>query len=132
MRILDSTVLIDILRGDTAVRSRLLSHAPRELAVPSVVRAELMVGAGLSRDGQAERFKLERLLLPIPVLDFDERDASAYGVLRVMMQKDGRTMGIVDTMIAAATMARDAILVTSDARGFIPVPGLITEDWRAA
>jgi predicted nucleic acid-binding protein len=35
-------------------------------------------------------------------------------------------------MIAATAILHDATLITSDARGFTDIPGLIVEDWRAA
>ena len=132
MLLLDSTVSIDVLHGREEVRDRLLEHDPQDLGVPAMVRGELMVGACQARDGHAERFMVERLLAPIPTIDFDARCASGYGVLRVLMQQRGRTLGVADGMIAATAILHDATLITSDARGFTDIPGLIVEDWRAA
>jgi len=48
------------------------------------------------------------------------------------MWESGNAIGVADAMIAATAIIRDATLVTSDTDAFAHVPGLITEDWRAA
>ena len=132
MKLLDTTVFGDILDGRENVRDRLLQHAPAELAISSIVRGELLIGATRMPHGHGARLAVEQMLAPIPVIDFDERLASAYGVLQATMWESGNAIGVADAMIAATAIIRDATLVTSDAEAFAHVPGLITEDWRTA
>ena len=132
MRILDSNVLIDVLRGDSGVQRALRSHEPSALAVPAVVRSELVLGANLAADGHAERFAVETILRPLRLLAFDERCANAYAVLHATLQKRGSLIGVADIMVAATAIAHDATVVTANVRAFSRVPFLRIEDWRAA
>ena len=75
---------------------------------------------------------MESLLRPLRILPFDEKSARAAGLLRVMLQKRGTSIGNGDRLIAATAIAHDASVVTSNVREFQRVPGLIVEDWRAA
>ncbi len=132
MRVLDSSVLIDILRGDRHVTARLHEHDPAALAIPAFVRSELVLGACLARDGHMERFAVERVLQPLRLLPLDERCANAYAVLHAYLQHHGTLIGVADIIIAGTAIAHGAIVVTSNTRDFLRVPGLVTENWRAA
>lgn len=130
MRILDTTVFVDVLRGRSEVRQRFLDHRPHELAVPSIVRAELAVGAAIANDRWRERFGVDMMLAPLTTIDLDARIATGYGVLRAMLRTSGRELGVADAIVAATAISRDAVLVSSDARAFAGIPGLTVEDWR--
>lgn len=132
IRILDTNVLIDVLRGDSRVVDTLKDHDPATLAIPAFVRAELVLGACLAADGHEERFVVERMLQSLRLLTFDERCANAYAGLHAVLQRKGTLIGIADIMIAATALAHDAIVVTANTREFTRVPGLTTENWRAA
>jgi tRNA(fMet)-specific endonuclease VapC len=49
-----------------------------------------------------------------------------------MLRRAGTPIGTSDRLIAATALEHDAVVVTSDVRDFMRVPGLIVEDWRAA
>ena len=132
MRILDSNVLIDVLRGDEHVQRTMRSHEPGALAVPAFVRSELVLGASLADDGHAERFAVEAVLRPFRLLPFDERCANAHAALHAVLQRRGSLIGIADIMIAATAIAHDATVVTANIRDFARVPFLRVESWRAA
>lgn len=55
--------------------------------------------------------------------------ATVYGRLRWALERAGRPIGPLDTIIAAHSMALGAILVTNNAREFGRVNGLRCEDW---
>ena len=129
-RILDTSVFVDALRGNDEVRERMQAHDPAGLATCSIVRGELMVGVGRSRDSQREHFRVDLMLHPIAMFNFDDRAARAFGILTVMLQKAGTMIGVPDLMIAATALSRGAIVVTSNPRDFGRVPGLVTENWR--
>lgn len=131
-RLLDTSTLVDFLRGDTNTIAAMQRADVADLVTSTVVVEELFAGTALARDSHLEQFRVESLLRPIRVLPFDEKSARAAGLLRVMLQQKGTPIGNGDRMIAATAIAHDASMVTSNVREFARVPGLIVEDWRAA
>lgn len=60
-----------------------------------------------------------------PLVPFDAAALSAYDAIKGSTPRV-RTM---DRRIAAVALANSLILVTRNARDFVQVPGLVTEDW---
>jgi NAD(P)-dependent dehydrogenase (short-subunit alcohol dehydrogenase family) len=48
-----------------------------------------------------------------------------------MLRRAGTQIGTSNRLIAATALEHDAVVVTSDVRDFMRVPGLTVEDWRA-
>lgn len=131
-RVLDTTVLVDILRGDPAVSERFRNADPSQLLVTSVSVAELTTGAACAGDSQRETFHVDLLLRGLRQVPLDERSAKRAGLIKAMLGFAGATIGVADRFIAACALEHDAIVVTSNTREFNRVPGLVTEDWRVA
>jgi tRNA(fMet)-specific endonuclease VapC len=131
-RLLDTSTLVDFLRGDVNTVAAMRRADVSDLVTSTLVVEELFAGTALARDSHAELFRVDSLLRPLRVLPFDQKSARAAGLLRVMLQKQGTPIGNSDRMIAATAIAHDASVVTSNVREFARVPGLIVEDWRAA
>ena len=131
-RLLDTSTLVDILRGHPVVSERFRAAVRKELAVSSISTGELMTGAARARNTHEELFSVDLLLRPWAELPIDARTARRAGLLNVMLHRAGTPIGTSDRLIAAAALEHDAIIVTSDVRHFSCVPGLIVEDWRAA
>jgi tRNA(fMet)-specific endonuclease VapC len=128
--LLDSTVVIALLRGDQTLIQRIQTYAPGDLAMPSIVAHELFYGAHKSRRAQTNLALIEALQLP--VLEFDWEDARRGGELRAHLAAGGTPIGPYDVLIAGQALARDLILVTHNGREFQRVPGLMVEDWQSA
>lgn len=127
---LDANVCIDLLRGHSqALQHRYRSMQPAQLAIPTLVYGELLLGAALSAKPSQNRRLVERLIDPLRLLDFDARAAEAYAVIRASTQKAGVPIGPNDLVIAATVLAHQAGLVTANVREFRCVPGLQVEDW---
>lgn len=130
MRILDTCILIDILRGNLPCVMRYMVGSDFEdFAIPSIVEAELDVGIMKSRHPERERIRVQRLIAPFPKLVFDERCAREYGAVRSQLESDEHIIGPNDLLIAAMAIANDAILVTHNVREFKRVDRLRLEDW---
>lgn len=130
MKILDTNVCIAFLNGaDPAVRDRLRSMPPDELALCSVVKAELLYGARRSSHIDENLEKLQRFFEPFASLPFDDEAAARYGLLRAQLSAAGTPIGGNDLLIAATALASDATLVTRNTREFRRVPGLRVETW---
>src|SRR3989338_6938611 len=110
---LDSSFLIDVLRGYPAAFEALdrLEQTEPVLFVPAPVAAELWEGA--IRSGTTEEGGL--MLDLLPVLPLDLASARRAAELRAELALNGRTIGVVDAMIAAIAMVNGKTLVTGDA-----------------
>lgn len=131
MFFLDTNVCIEFLRGRLPNAYRLLKQSdPRMFAIPSIVAAELLVGAEKS-SRRAENVRLvEQFLLPFESVPFDEKCARAYACVRAELESNGQQIGPLDQLIAATAIAHQATLVTRNVREFARIPGLRLEDWE--
>lgn len=130
--LLDTNACIAYLNGRAPqVRRRLDLMQPGDLAVCSVVKAELFYGAMKSRDPITTLAKQNQFLTPYRSLPFDDDAAVAYGKLRAALEKAGTPIGGNDMLIAAIALAASLIVVTHNSHEFLRVPGLKMEDWEA-
>jgi tRNA(fMet)-specific endonuclease VapC len=127
--LLDTNIASYALKGNSpVVDQHLLRVAASQLAISAVTEGELRFGA--ARLPQATRLNtlIEDFLLRVFILPWDSAAAQHYGRLRAALERDGRPMGNLDTMIAAHALAIGATLVTSD-RAFARIKKLKVEDW---
>ena len=130
--VLDTNVWIQILRGRSdSLRLKLSKVAPEDLALSSIVWAELLVGARLSLRG----YELEKQRLApfqqLAQLPFEQEAAEHYAQIRVHLQARGELIGERDLQIAATARAHGLTLITHNTREFNRVPNLLIEDWEA-
>ena len=129
MILLDTNICIYIIN---AKPPGVLAHFERyrlgDVGVSSVVASELAYGVAKSSSVR-NRQALEMFLAPLEVLPFDEWAVWVYGDLRAELERDGRSIGALDTMIAAHALSLDATLVTNNFREFSMVPRLNLENW---
>jgi tRNA(fMet)-specific endonuclease VapC len=133
MYLLDTNACIRILNGSSEpLVTRLRSHAPSEIRVSSVTRAELLYGARRSARVAENLRLLDAFFAPLVSLPFDDSCADQYGALRASLAAAGRPIGPNDLLIAATALAHDVTLVTHNLREFSRVAGLKNEDWEQA
>jgi tRNA(fMet)-specific endonuclease VapC len=131
MYLLDTNACIRVLNGSSEpLVTRLRSHAPSEIRVSSVTRAELLYGARRSSRVAENLCLLAAFFAPLVSLPFDDSCAEQYGALRASLAAAGRPIGPNDLLIAATALAHDVTLVTRNLREFSRVAGLKIEDWE--
>ncbi|SMC46733.1 type II toxin-antitoxin system VapC family toxin [Rhizobium sp. RU36D] len=126
--LLDTNVVIAIMKGSPAVLSRIRQHHPSDFGLPSVVLHELYFGAYKSKRA-AEN--LERVAqLRFDVLALDPEDARVAGEVRAVLEVNGQPIGAYDVLIAGQAIARGLTLITRNTREFVRVPNLSVENWE--
>jgi tRNA(fMet)-specific endonuclease VapC len=130
--LLDTNVCITYLNGrHPGLVKKLHSIPPTELAVCSIVKAELFYGAAKSKR-QAHNLAIQQAFLkPYVSLPFDDQAADIFGRERTRLESIGAIIGPYDLMIASIALANNLILVTNNTREFSRVNGLRYEDWQA-
>ena len=131
MYLLDTNACIEYLNGRSHhFLERFLTKMPDEIALCSVVKAELHYGAERSKNPQLAFARLEEFLAPYRSLPFNDECARVYGQIRERLAQTGSPIGPNDLLIAATAMAFGTILVTHNTREFSRVKGLSCEDWE--
>ncbi len=131
MFLLDTNVCIRLLnQTHTGIIQHFRQHRPSEIALCSIVKAELLYGARRSQQVEANLQLLERFFRPLASLFFDDRCAEEAGQIRADLAAQGKPVGPNDLLIAATARAHDAVLVTHNTREFSRITGLRMEDWE--
>lgn len=129
---LDTNICIHaIKRNAPEVLRRLGKTSPRDVAISSVVAAELWTGVMKSRERQRNEQALNEFLAFVQVLDWPSEAARVYGEIRAALESKGRPIGAMDLLIAAHCVHERATLVTRNRDEFVRVDGLKLEDWKS-
>lgn len=124
----DTDLWVDALRGrGEALRRRLEPVAPRSVRVPSIVQAELLLGAAKSSRPERSRRAVLALLDPFRIVSFDVEAARAYAGIRATLERDGNRIGANDLIVAATVVASGGTLLTGNRAEFSRIPGLSVE-----
>ena len=118
MLLLDTTVLVDVLRGRTAVMAALAGavRSGHELGTSVINMAEVYSGV---RD--KEEIKARELLSELTCFPVTASIAVRGGILRNMWARRGITLGLADMMIAATALEHNLVLATDNRKDF-PMP----------
>lgn len=131
MYLLDTNTCIHFMNGTSlAVKQHFQQCSPGEIAVCSVVKAELLFGARHSQRIEANLQRLKLFFTPLGSLPFDDRCADEYAQIRADLTRQGKLIGPNDMLIAAIARAHDAVLVTHNTGEFERVANLRLTDWQ--
>jgi predicted nucleic acid-binding protein len=118
--LLDTSVIIDALNRKQGRWELLASlvEARDTLACSVVTLSEIFAGVRPQEIPLTERF-----LNALDHYDLDSQLARAAGLLKNEWARKGRTIGIVDMMIAATALAHNLVFMTDNRKDF-PMPEL--------
>jgi tRNA(fMet)-specific endonuclease VapC len=129
--LLDTNVCVMYLNGRSiSVRDRLRSNSTEEMAVCSVVKAELFYGAMRSNNPAQTLERQREFLERFTSLPFGDEAAIVCGQIWARLASAGTPIGAYDLQIAAIALANNLTLVTHNTREFGRVDGLQIEDWK--
>lgn len=129
--LLDTNACIIYLKGrNDSLKQRLESIPIQEIAVCSIVKAELCFGAMKSANPERNFALQQAFVTQFVSLPFDDLAATTFGVIRAQLETRGVSIGSYDLQIAAIALTHQLILVTHNTREFSRVDGLQVEDWE--
>lgn len=130
--LLDTNIVIYIIKHrPPEVAARFAELQADELCLSSISLSELLFGAAKSQQPAKAMEAISAIGEVLEIAAFDPAAARAYGPLRAELERQGRPIGALDTLIAAHALSLDATLVTHNIGEFSRVPGLRVEDWCA-
>jgi tRNA(fMet)-specific endonuclease VapC len=127
----DTNAVSNFLRGASPALTARMHAEFSSLRLSALVVAEREFGILHHASGLRFRREFEALVASLPVEPLTREDAAHYARLRSTLEKRGRGIGPIDTLIAAQALRLGATVVTHNVREFSRVPGLHYEDWQA-
>ena len=127
---LDTNICIYIIKQKP---QKVMEHFRRYLAgdvgISSITLAELQYGVAKSQHVQENQEALKEFVLPLEIAQFDEDAARAYGTVRAGLEKSGKPIGAMDTLIGAHALSLGLTLVTNNTKEFKQIKNLKVVDW---
>lgn len=131
MFLLDTNACIQFLNGTSdALKAHFQQHLPTDIAICSIVKAELLFGARNSHKVEANLLRIKQFSEPLSSLAFDDSCAEEYAQIRADLTRQGKLIGPNDMLIAAIARVHDAVLVTNNTREFSRITNLRIQDWQ--
>ncbi|MDR2153724.1 MAG: type II toxin-antitoxin system VapC family toxin [Burkholderiaceae bacterium] len=129
--LLDTNTISHLVKNHPAVTRRVTQVPMTALCMSAITGAELMFGLAKIPAATRLQHAVTELLRRVDVLPWDATVMACYGKLRADLERQGKTLGPLDMLIAAHAVQANAILVSNDA-AFKRVAGLNVEDWTRA
>ena len=132
MILLDTNTCIYIINNRPPnVLERFRKYKAGEVGISSIAASELAYG--VAKSGSIKNRKaLDMFLAPMQILPFDSQCLWFYADLRASLEKQGLSIGPMDTLIAAHALSIDGTLVTNNIKEFMRVPKLKLDNWFEA
>ncbi|MEA3359964.1 MAG: type II toxin-antitoxin system VapC family toxin [Thermodesulfobacteriota bacterium] len=129
--LLDTNICIYIINGKPGNILRKLEQYPvHEFGISSITHAELQYGVAKSKQKKKNQVALDEFLLPLTIFPFHgNRLVERYGKIRAFLESKGKTIGPLDTLIAAHALSLDLTIVSNNIREFSRIPNLKCENW---
>jgi tRNA(fMet)-specific endonuclease VapC len=130
--LLDTNTCIYIINNRPPnVLEKFRKYKAGEVSISSIAASELAYG--VAKSGSAKNRKaLDMFLAPLQILPFDSQCLWFYADLRASLEKQGLSIGPMDSLIAAHALSIDGTLVTNNIKEFMRVPKLKLENWFEA
>ena len=130
MYFLDTNTCIYFLNGKYEfIKEKILATPPNEIQIPTIVKAELLLGAYKSKKRKENIEKVEKFLEPFEVIPFIDLITYTYAEIRNDIEKKGEVIGPNDMLIASIVKFHEGILVTNNVKEFDRIKGLKIENW---
>ena len=125
MPVLDTSFLIDIIRGKTEALRKLYEIEADGLSLNTtqINVLELYKGAYLSEKTTQNIQDIRNILEYLFILNIDENVYEVFGSISARLSTEGRTIGAFDELIASIALCNDGKIVTKD-KHFQQVPTL--------
>jgi len=100
-----------------------------QVLISIVTLCELEAGIAKSARQDHNRHRVEHFIARLEVALLDEPVAKRYGDVRAFLERRGKQIGPMDTLIAAHALSLGAVLVSNNTKEFSRVPSLRLQNW---
>ena len=110
--VLDTNIVIEILRGNEAVMNQVSIYD--SVCLPVTVCGELLFGAYNSSKIDSEIIKYHNFLATTEILEINIAVVENYALIRSKLKQKGRPIPENDIWIAAIAITNDIVLMSND------------------
>ncbi len=127
--LLDTNVLIDILRGNRQVIDNLQRESISECCISDITVYELYYGAYKAMNPEESTKMIDRLVMSIAVLETTDcmKEAARQ---KSMLASEGKLIEDFDIIIGTTAIVNNLVLVTGNTKHLERLSGLTLTDWR--
>lgn len=127
---LDTNTVSYIIKGVSAdVRDQLRKVPMATVCISAITEAELLRGVARKPEAKHLPLAIKEFLLRVDILPWDSDAANTYAKLRTACENEGKPLGTMDMLIAAHSIAADAVLITNDKAFYNVEHHLTLQDW---
>ena len=127
---LDTNTASYIIKGKPVeIREHLLKVPMASVCISAITEAELLRGVTKKPEAKQLSIAVKEFLLRVDILPWDSDAAESYACLRTACENEGKTLGAMDMLIAAHSVAAKTVLVTNDKAFYNVQHFLNLEDW---
>lgn len=130
--VLDTNVVSELMGSNKRVRARLTQLAPRDVAIPQPVFAEIAFGVERlpkSKRKDLLRESLDAIRAEIDSVVWSAKVTDAFASIKAKLERAGRQIEDFDIAIAAHAQATGGVLVTANTKHMERIDDLELEDW---
>ncbi len=129
---LDTNTASYIIKGEPApIREHLLQVPMANVCISAITEAELLRGVARKPGAKRLAAAVKEFLLRVEILPWDSDAAEAYAQLRTACEGEGKSLGSMDMLIAAHSVAVRATLITNDKAFYNVERYLVLADWTS-
>ncbi len=129
MYCLDTDIIIEFLRGNKKIISKIKEKSNGLLFLTTLSLCELYKGAFLSSRKEKEVENIQTLLTYFGLITITNKTAEIFGKTYKTLTDSGKLTQEFDLLNASITMTHDFILVTRNKKHFINISDLKIEEW---
>lgn len=126
--LLDTDIVVFLLRGKKCIRERLAQLEPSEIYVSEITVAELEYGNRCSGRYEENRELVNAFLLNVNIVPFSE-SIRYYAIERFRLRKEGCPIADFDLLIGCTSVEKGLVMVTNNIAHFSRISNIIVENW---
>ncbi len=131
MKLVDTTFLIDLLRGDpSAVATSEALEREGGAGTTSINLYELFTGIYQIPGSDRRAEQAERMVSRLEVFNLDEASAKSAAIMTALQRKSGALLDVMDTLVGATGITHGCTtIITRNVRHFNKMSGIRTEKY---
>lgn len=122
--IVDTTILIDILRGHAPAQEKLKTLEQQHIPLQTTSISVFELFQDMQQLSAEKQEKIKNLISALQIISFDEIAAEEAGILRAKLQQEGNILDPEDCMIAGIALTHHETLLTRNTKHFSRITGL--------
>lgn len=129
MYLLDTDIIIYLLKGHEVVSQNLKKHYYDPIKISTITLMELYYGAYKSQKVESNLAKIKKIENSLEIIPIGQELVEIFGLLKSKLEKKGKPIDDFDLILASTALSHNMVLVTNNEKHFKRINGLKLENW---